>query len=104
MLNNLLGNALKFTPAGGRVTVEVLARGGEAIVKVSDTGPGISEADQARLFQRFFRADDARLRGIPGHGLGLSIVRAIVEQHGGRVFCRSQPGQGSTFGFSLPLV
>jgi signal transduction histidine kinase len=104
VLNNLLANACKFTPAGGRVTVEVLVRDGEAVVEVSDTGPGIAEVDQARLFQRFFRTDEARLRGIPGHGLGLSIVRAIVEQHGGHVYCRSQPGQGSTFGFSLPLA
>jgi len=104
VLNNLLGNALKFTPAGGRITVELLAREGEVVFEVSDTGPGISEADQARLFQRFFRTDDARMRGTAGHGLGLSIVRAIVEQQGGHVFCRSRLGQGSTFGFGLPLA
>jgi signal transduction histidine kinase len=104
VLSNLLGNACKFTPAGGRVTIEALAQEGVAVVEINDTGPGISEADQARLFQRFYRTDEARLRGIPGHGLGLSIVRAIVEQHGGRVYCRSQVGQGSTFGFTVPLA
>ncbi len=104
VLNNLVGNALKFTPAGGRITVELLAREGEVVFEVSDTGPGISEADQARLFQRFFRTDDARISGTAGHGLGLSIVRAIVEQYGGHAFCRSRLGQGSTFGFGLPLA
>jgi signal transduction histidine kinase len=104
VLNNLLSNALKFTPAGGRVTVELLVREEEAVVEVSDTGPGISEADQAHLFQRFFRADDARMRGTAGFGLGLPIARAIVEQHGGHIFLRSQLGQGSTFGFALPLA
>lgn len=104
VMNNLLSNAVKFTPKGGCVTVELLVREREAIVEVSDTGPGISEAEQAHLFQKFFRGDDARLRGVAGHGLGLPIVRAIVEQHGGCVFCRSRPGQGSTFGFELPLA
>jgi len=104
VMSNLLSNAIKFTPAGGCVTVELLVKEKEAIVEVSDTGPGIAEADQAHLFQRFFRSDDARVRGVAGHGLGLPIVRAIVEQHGGRVFWRSRPGQGSTFGFGLPLA
>lgn len=104
VMNNLLSNAVKFTPKGGCVTVDLLVREREAIVEVRDTGPGISEAEQAHLFQKFFRGDDARLRGVAGHGLGLPIVRAIVEQHGGRVFCRSRPGLGSTFGFELPLA
>lgn len=102
-LNNLVSNSLKFTPAGGQVTLTARPEDAWVVVEVHDTGPGISEADQARLFQRFFRSDDARQRRIPGTGLGLSIVRAIIEQHGGCVFCRSQLGQGSTFGFSLPV-
>ncbi len=102
-LNNLVSNALKFTPEGGSVTLRALQSDGEVALEVSDTGPGISERDQTHLFQRFFRTDEARQMRIPGTGLGLSIVRAIVEQHGGRVYVRSQPGQGSTFGFTLPL-
>ncbi len=102
VLNNLVGNAIKFTPAGGRVEVQVMERGEEVVVEVSDTGLGISEEDQAHLFQQFFRSADARQRGISGSGLGLPIARAIVEQHGGQVYCRSELGQGSTFGFSLP--
>jgi signal transduction histidine kinase len=103
VFNNLVSNAMKFTPAGGEVRIEVLDRDAEVVVEVSDTGPGISEEDQARLFQRFFRTDSARMQRIPGTGLGLSIVRAIVEQHGGQVYCRSQLGEGSTFSFTLPL-
>jgi signal transduction histidine kinase len=101
-LSNLLSNALKFTPRGGTVKVIVLERDSDVAVEVSDTGPGISEEDLPRLFQRFFRTDAARRQRIPGTGLGLSIVRAIVEQHGGQVYVRSQVGLGSTFGFTLP--
>jgi two-component system sensor histidine kinase ResE len=103
VLNNLVGNALRFTPAGGEVRIDVQEKGTEIVVEVSDTGPGISEEDQARLFQRFFRTDASRQRGISGTGLGLSIVKAIVEQHGGKVHCRSNLGDGTTFSFTLPL-
>lgn len=103
VLNNLVSNAIKFTPAGGRVTLRVGEGHGGITVEVSDTGPGIPEEEQAHLFQRFFRTHEARQKHIPGAGLGLSIVRAIVEQHGGRVYVQSQSGQGSTFGFFLPL-
>jgi signal transduction histidine kinase len=102
VLNNLVSNAIKFTPAGGQVSIDVLVRESEIAVEVSDTGPGISEEDQARLFQRFFRTDSARQQRIPGTGLGLSIVKAIAEQHGGRAYCRSKLGEGTTFGFTLP--
>jgi signal transduction histidine kinase len=104
VLNNLMSNALKFTAAGGRVGINVHVRQEELAVEVSDTGPGISEEDQARLFRRFFRTDSARQQHIPGTGLGLSIAKAIVEQHGGQVYCRSNLGRGSTFGFTLPVV
>jgi two-component system sensor histidine kinase ResE len=103
VINNLVDNALRFTPPGGEVCIGVRAKGTEIVVEVSDTGPGISEEDQAQLFQRFFRTDAARQQGISGTGLGLTIVKAIVEQHGGRVHCRSSVGEGTTFGFSLPL-
>jgi signal transduction histidine kinase len=102
VLENLVNNALKFTPAGGQIIIEVLVQDADITIEVRDTGLGISDADQAHLFQRFFRADEARKQGITGTGLGLSIAQAIVEQHGGRIYCRSQIGQGSTFGFSLP--
>jgi signal transduction histidine kinase len=104
VLNNLVSNAMKFTPTDGQIRIDLLAREEELIVEVSDTGPGISEEDQKRLFQRFFRTDTVRQQRIPGTGLGLSIVKAIIEQHGGRVYCRSQLGEGSTFGFTLPSV
>jgi signal transduction histidine kinase len=103
VLNNLVSNALKFTPSGGQVRIDVAEGNAELIVEVSDTGPGISEEDQARLFQRFFRTDSVRQQRIPGTGLGLSIVKAIVEQHGGQAYCRSKLGEGTTFGFTLPL-
>jgi signal transduction histidine kinase len=104
VLNNLLSNACKFTPAGGRIDIEVLAQGPTVAVEVTDTGPGISEEDQARLFERFFRTHAVRMQRIPGSGLGLPIVRAIVERHGGQVYCRSRLEAGSTFGFTLPVV
>jgi signal transduction histidine kinase len=103
VLNNLASNAIKFTPAGGQISIDVLVRDAEIAFEVSDTGPGISEEDQARLFQRFFRTNSARQQHIPGTGLGLSIVKAIAEQHGGRAYCRSKLGEGTTFGFTLPL-
>jgi signal transduction histidine kinase len=103
VLNNLLSNACKFAPAGGQIDIEVLAQGATVAVEVTDTGPGISEEDQARLFQRFFRTDAARMQRIPGTGLGLAIVRGIIERHGGQVYCRSRLGAGSTFGFTLPV-
>ena len=102
-LSNMVSNAIKFTPVGGQVDVAGFEAGDKIVIEVSDTGPGISEADQTRLFMRFFRTDEARMQHIPGTGLGLSIMRAIVEQHGGQVYCRSQVGQGSTFGFYLPV-
>jgi signal transduction histidine kinase len=103
VLNNLVSNAIKFTPEGGTITLEVRVDEEEVFVEVIDTGLGISEKDQARLFQRFFRTDAVRERKIPGTGLGLSIVRAIIEQHGGQVYVSSTLGEGSTFGFTLPI-
>jgi signal transduction histidine kinase len=102
VLENLLSNALKFTAPGGRVTVWV-GRVGDAIVtRVSDTGIGISEADRRYLFDRFFRASGTD--GVPGAGLGLSIVKAIVDAHGGVVSVQSRLGAGTTFEVRLPLV
>ncbi len=102
VLVNLLSNAVKFTPGEGRITVTVAADDGRAVLTVSDTGIGIGEEDQARLFNRFFRAEEANRMAIPGSGLGLSIVHAIVSGHGGVVGVESTPGGGTTISVSLP--
>ncbi|MDD3829037.1 MAG: ATP-binding protein [Anaerolineae bacterium] len=101
-LANLLGNAVKFTPAGGRVAVRAFRQDSEVVVEVEDTGPGIPDEERPKLFQRFWRGSNTRRQ--QATGLGLSIVKAIAEQHGGRAYCRSRSGQGSTFGFTLPLA
>ncbi|WP_426247465.1 sensor histidine kinase [Nocardioides sp. LHG3406-4] len=102
VLVNLLSNAVKFTPGDGRITVTVVADDGRAVLTVADTGIGIGPDDQAQLFNRFFRADEANARAIPGSGLGLSIVHAIVAGHGGVVTVESRPGEGTTVSVSLP--
>ncbi len=100
VLANLLGNAVKFTPAGGTVTVEARSEAGEVRVAVRDTGPGIPEHEQPRLFVRYWQARGTAHRG---SGLGLYIARGLVEAHGGRLWVESVPGAGSTFTFTLPL-
>ncbi|WP_181312969.1 sensor histidine kinase [Nocardioides campestrisoli] len=100
---NLVSNAVKFTPAGGRITVEAHAREGSAGLLVSDTGVGISAEDQERLFERFFRTHESYKKAVPGTGLGLSIVQAIVAGHDGKVTVMSAPGRGTTFAVSIPL-
>ena len=97
---NLIDNAVKYTPAGGRVDVEVGGANGAAIMRVRDTGPGIPADELPRIFERLFRGD--RSRAERGLGLGLSLVRAIVEAHGGTVSVDSEPGMGSVFTVSLP--
>jgi signal transduction histidine kinase len=102
--DNLLSNAIKFTPPGGAVTLRVSADAGEAVLEVADTGMGISEADQARLFERFFRTDAAMTAAIPGTGLGLCISRMLVEAHGGAIALRSEVGRGSVFRVTIPAA
>jgi signal transduction histidine kinase len=102
VLLNLVGNAIKFTDAG-EVTVEAAVRDGGFLVSVSDTGPGISEADQARIFEEFQQADSSSTRTKGGTGLGLSIAKRILLLHGGRIWVESTPGRGSTFRFTLPI-
>jgi signal transduction histidine kinase len=102
VLENLLSNALKFTPPGGRVAVWVGRVADALVIRVSDTGIGIAEDDRRHLFDRFFRAAGAE--GVPGAGLGLSIVKAIVEAHGGRVAVQSTVGSGTSFDVCFPLL
>ncbi len=104
VLDNLVSNALKFTDVGGTVEVRVAGEGDTAVIEVSDSGPGIPPEEQHRLFERFFRATTATSRAIPGVGLGLTIVRAIVEAHGGNVTVDSAHGEGATFRVELPLA
>jgi GAF domain-containing protein len=103
VLINLVGNAIKFTDAG-EVAIKAEANNGSFYVSVRDTGPGISAADQAKLFQEFQQADNAITRKKGGTGLGLAISKRIIEMHGGRIWVESQVGQGSTFAFTLPVV
>ena len=104
VLDNLVGNAVKFTPAGGRVDVAVRVAGGTALLEVRDTGIGIPAEEQRALFERFYRASSAVAAQVPGTGLGLAIVKMIVEAHGGRVSAESAEGAGSTFRVELPLA
>jgi signal transduction histidine kinase len=101
VLENLLSNAVKFTPPGGRVGVYAGRENGALVLRVEDSGVGIAEEDRHHLFDRFFRASGAE--GIPGAGLGLSIVKAIVDAHGGDVAVRSVVGAGTTFDVRLPI-
>jgi signal transduction histidine kinase len=103
VLINLVGNAIKFTDAG-EVAIKAEANNGSFYVSVRDTGPGISAADQAKLFQEFQQADNAITKKKGGTGLGLAISKRIIEMHGGRIWVESRPGQGSTFTFTLPVV
>jgi len=102
VLLNLAGNAIKFTDEG-EVSIQARASDGAFVISVSDTGPGISEADQRTIFEEFQQADSSSTRRKGGTGLGLSISRRIVELHGGRLWVESTPGRGSTFSFTLPV-
>ena len=101
VLSNLVDNAVKFTPPGGRVRIEAERRNDEVCFSVSDTGPGILHEHLPRVFDRFWQARQADRRGT---GLGLPIARRLVEAHGGRIWAESTPGQGSTFHFTVPIA
>ena len=102
-IRNLLDNAMRYTPEDGSVTVAVSRDGQEAVVTVTDTGEGIPTRDVERVFERFYRVDNARSRATGGTGLGLSIVKHVAESHGGSVSLESQLGEGSTFTVRLPI-
>jgi two-component system phosphate regulon sensor histidine kinase PhoR len=104
VLQNLLDNAVQYTPAGGRLEVSASNEGGKVQVTVSDTGIGIPQAEQERIFERFYRVDAARSREAGGTGLGLSIARHIVEAHAGHLWVESAVGEGSQFRFSIPVA
>ena len=101
-LANLVENALRYTPPGGEVVLRTEGVPGGLSVEVSDTGPGIDEADLPRVFERFYRGESSRNRATGGSGVGLAIVKGVVEAHGGSVGVEARPGRGATFSFILP--
>ncbi len=103
IVDNLLDNAIKYTPDGGRVTIRWRADDASGVLEVEDTGMGIDHADQPRVFERFFRVDKARSRELGGTGLGLAIVKHLTQSFGGSISLTSQPGQGTRLEIRLPL-
>lgn len=103
-VDNLLGNAVKFTPEGGAVTVGLAGDRAGVVITVADTGPGIPPADLPHLFLPFYRLESARRSGAPGAGLGLAIARSIAERHGGSIDVASEVGRGTTFSIRLPAA
>jgi PAS domain S-box-containing protein len=104
ILTNLLSNAHKYTPAGGRIEISARAEQSQLRIAVRDTGVGLSPEEQAQLFNRFFRARNRQTQEVGGTGLGLAITRSLVEMHGGQIWVVSALGEGSTFSFTLPAV
>lgn len=99
-----MGNAIKYTPDEGEIDVKTRVENTMFHFSVKDTGYGIPEDQQARLFERFYRAKSRATEHIDGTGLGLSLVKSVIERHGGHVWFESKPGVGSTFGFQVPLA
>jgi len=104
ILTNLLDNAFNYTPEHGKITIIVKAENNFVGIAIQDTGIGISQENQAKIFDRFFRAEDEAVQRVPGTGLGLAIVRSLIEMHGGQLEVRSEPRAGSTFVVKLPAV
>jgi signal transduction histidine kinase len=104
LFRNLIGNAIKYSPQGGRITLLTKVGKGNIQVDVQDTGFGIPAADLPFIFDRFYRVREGRNSEVEGNGLGLAIVKSIVEGHGGQISVESEPGKGSCFTFTLPLI
>lgn len=104
IIDNLLSNALRYTNSGGHVKIKLLKKNHDVIIEVSDTGIGISQEDLPNIFERFYRADESRTRVTGGSGVGLAIVKAAVDAHGGKITVESVKGEGSTFRIILPFV
>jgi two-component system sensor histidine kinase BaeS len=104
VVNNLLQNALRFTPQGGRIVLSARLQDGTVEFSVQDGGPGIPADDLPRVFDRFYKGDKARQRAEGRSGLGLSIARGLVRAHGGSIWAESPVGQGATFRFTLPAA
>jgi two-component system, OmpR family, sensor kinase len=104
VVSNVLDNAVKFSPRGGRVRVGVSIEDGAAVVAVSDNGPGVPEEEAPRLFERFYRGSSARASDTPGVGLGLAICRLVMESQGGSIAVASPPGGGTTIRVRFPLA
>ena len=104
ILNNLVENAIKYSPDGGEIRVSGARQDSQLVIGVSDQGIGISEADQLKLFQRFERLHMPDKQAIPGLGLGLRVCRILVEAHSGKIWVESAPGRGSTFFFTIPIT
>jgi PAS domain S-box-containing protein len=102
LVDNLIGNAIKYTPEGGEITIDLEARNDQVILRISDTGPGIPPSDQPHIFEKFYRASNVP-KGVGGSGLGLAIVKSIVDNHQGRIWVDSLLGRGSTFTVVFPL-
>jgi signal transduction histidine kinase len=100
VLNNLLSNAQRYTPKGSQICLGIEQARAGLLVSIRDNGPGLTSAEQAHVFERFYRGQHAK----GGTGLGLAIARSLVELHGGRIWVESQPGAGSTFFFTLPIA
>jgi signal transduction histidine kinase len=101
-ITNILLNAVKYTPAGGKVEIEAKQDGAFVQVTITDTGIGIPPADLTRIFEEFYRADNARAMERDGTGLGLAFAKQVIERHGGRIWAENNPTGGSTFTFTLP--
>ena len=104
VLRNLLANAVAYTPAGGTITVSASTRATDLTINVADSGQGIPPEHLPNIFERFYRVDGSRARATGGAGIGLAIVKQLVEAHGGVVQAQSVVGVGSTFSFTLPLA
>jgi len=102
VMNNLIGNAVKFTPSGGRIVITKSEDNGDVLITVSDTGPGIAENERGLVFSKFEQLKKSQEGVEPGYGLGLSICKSIIELHGGEIGVASKPGEGATFQVRLP--